>query len=101
MVDEFFLLQEALDPLAGRVELLLCELGLARWLSALKCLELLISVEVLPGDPLHKLLVIDLTSHRNLEVAESFLSGFDSHGRVIELRESLILIVTSSLLHDV
>ena len=66
MVNEFLFLKETLGPLFSAIELFLGELGLRRGLSALKSLELLFSVEVLTCDPLHKLLVVDLTGHWHL-----------------------------------
>ena len=93
MIDKFFLLQEALYPLACIAELLLCELRLARRLCTLQRLKLLLCVEVLPSDPLHELLVVNLTGHRHLKVIKGFLGSFYGHCRVIQVWESIVTVV--------
>ena len=83
MVHKLLLLKETLRPFCCRVEFLLSELGLARWLSTLECLKLLFRVQVLTSDPLDELLVVDFAGHGHLQVTKGLLGCLNGHSRVV------------------
>ena len=83
MVHKLFLLEETLRPFCCRVEFLLSKLGLARWLSTLERLKLILRVQVLPSDPLDELLIVDFASHGHLQVTEGLLGRLNGHSRVV------------------
>ena len=101
MVHKLLLLQEALDPLARRVEFLLRELGLAGGLGALERLKLIVRVQILPSDPLHELLVVNLAGHRHLKVPKRLLSCLYGHGRVVKGWKRFVWVLSASILHNV
>ena len=83
MVHKLFLLKETLGPFCCRVEFLLSKLGLARWLSALKCLKLILRVQVLTSGPLDELLVIDFASHGHLQITKGLLGSLNGYSRIV------------------
>jgi len=97
-VNKLFLLHELLGPLLGVLNLLFSEDRLGGRCRLLEGFELLSVIQIHASHPLHKLLVVELLLHGNLEIHEALLCGFYTQFCVVDFVEEVVLLPLKLLL---